>query len=108
MFEIAYLNELMERVKARNAGEREFHQTVEEVLHWLRDRGYLVSAHGERRNAPSDLCENLGYMTRTRAYSESSGGGVLISLKPMLTKAGWEYIFPKIKRYSDTRHDLRD
>ena len=82
--------------------------TVEEVLLWLRDRGYLVSTQGERRNAPSDLCENLGYMTRTRAYSESSGGGVLISLKPMLTKAGWEYIFPKIKRYSDTRHDLRD
>ena len=82
--------------------------TVEEVLHWLRDRGYLVSTQGERRNAPSDLCENLGYMTRSRAYSESSVGGVLISLKPMLTKAGWDYIFPKIKRFSDTRHDLRD
>lgn len=82
--------------------------TVEEVLHWLRNRGYLVSTQGERRNAPSDLCENLGYMTRSRAYSESSGGGVLISLKPMLTKAGWDYIFPKIKRFSDTRHDLRD
>lgn len=80
----------------------------EEVLYWLRDRGYLVSTQGERRNAPSDLCENLGYMTRSRAYSESSGGGVLISLKPMLTKAGWDYIFPKIKRFSDTRHDLRD
>ena len=93
---------------ARSLQDEGSDMTVEEVLHWLRDRGYLVSSHGERYNAPSDLCENLGYMTRTRAYSESSGGGVLISLKPMLTKAGWEYIFPKIKRYSDTRHDLRD
>ena len=93
---------------ARSLQDEGSDMTVEEVLYWLRDRGYLVSAHGERYNAPSDLCENLGYMTRTRAYSESSGGGVLISLKPMLTKAGWEYICPKIKRYSDTRHDLRD
>jgi len=93
---------------ARSLQDEGSDMTVEEVLLWLRDRGYLVSSHGERYNAPSDLCENLGYMTRTRAYSESSGGGVLISLKPMLTKAGWEYIFPKIKRYSDTRHDLRD
>ena len=93
---------------ARSLQDEGSDMTVEEELHWLRDRGYLVSAHGERHNAPSDLCENLGYMTRTRAYSESFGGGVLISLKPMLTKAGWEYIFPKIKRYSDTRHDLRD
>ena len=36
--------------------------------------------------------------TRTRLSFESA----------MLTKAGWDYIFPKIKRYSDTRHDLRD
>ena len=93
---------------ARSLQDEGSDMTVEEVLLWLRDRGYLVSTQGERRNAPSDLCENLGFMTRTRAYSESSGGGVLISLKPMLTKAGWEYIFPKIKRYSDTRHDLRD
>ena len=93
---------------ARSLQDEGSDMTVEEVLLWLRDRGYLVSTQGERRNAPSDLCENLGYMTRTRAYSESSGGGVLISLKPMLTKAGWEYLFPKIKRYSDTRHDLRD
>ena len=32
MFKLAYLNELMERVKRRNPGEAEFHQTVEEVL----------------------------------------------------------------------------
>ena len=32
MFQLAYLNELMERVKLRNPGETEFHQTVEEVL----------------------------------------------------------------------------
>ena len=93
---------------ARSLQDEGSDMTVEEVLHWLRDHGYLVSTQGERRNAPSDLCENLGYMTRVRAYSESSGGGVLISLNPMLTKAGCEYIFPKIKRYSDTRHDLRD
>ena len=101
--QLVSINEL-----ARSLQDEGSDMTVEEVLLWLRDRGYLVSTQGERRNAPSDLCENLGYMTRTRAYSESSGGGVLISLKPMLTKAGWEYIFPKIKRYSDTCHDLRD
>ncbi len=32
MFKSAYLNDLMERVIARNAGESEFHQTVREVL----------------------------------------------------------------------------
>ncbi len=32
MFKSAYLNDLMERVIARNAGEAEFHQTVKEVL----------------------------------------------------------------------------
>ena len=32
MFKSAYLNDLMERVVARNAGEPEFHQTVREVL----------------------------------------------------------------------------
>ena len=32
MFQVAYLNELMERVVRRNPGEAEFHQTVEEVL----------------------------------------------------------------------------
>ena len=32
MFQLAYLNDLMERVKLRNPGETEFHQTVEEVL----------------------------------------------------------------------------
>ena len=32
MFKSAYLNDLMERVIARNAGEPEFHQTVKEVL----------------------------------------------------------------------------
>ena len=82
--------------------------TVEEVLHWLRYHGYLVAVHGEQYNAPSDLCEKLGYMTRVRTYSESSGGGVLISLKPMFTKVGLDYVYPKLKRYSDTRHDLRD
>ena len=93
---------------ARSLQDEGSDMTVEEVLHWLRDRGYLVSAHGERHNAPSDLCEKLGYMTRVRTYSESSGGGVLISLKPMFTKVGLDYVYPKLKRYSDTRHDLRD
>ena len=32
MFKLAYLNDLMARVEARNAGEPEFHQTVREVL----------------------------------------------------------------------------
>ncbi len=32
MFKLQYLNELYERVVKRNAGETEFHQTVEEVL----------------------------------------------------------------------------
>ncbi len=32
MFKLDYLNELMDRVKKRNAGEPEFHQAVEEVL----------------------------------------------------------------------------
>ncbi len=32
MFKLAYLNDLMARVEARNAGEPEFHQTVKEVL----------------------------------------------------------------------------
>ena len=32
MFKLQYLNELYERVVARNAGEPEFHQTVKEVL----------------------------------------------------------------------------
>ena len=32
MFKLAYLNDLMARVEARNAGEAEFHQTVREVL----------------------------------------------------------------------------
>ena len=32
MFKSAYLNDLMDRVIARNAGEPEFHQTVKEVL----------------------------------------------------------------------------
>ncbi len=32
MFQLAYLNELMERVKRRNPNEPEFHQAVEEVL----------------------------------------------------------------------------
>ncbi len=32
MFKSAYLNDLMARVEARNAGELEFHQTVREVL----------------------------------------------------------------------------
>jgi len=32
MFKLAYLNELMDRVIARNPGEPEFHQTVREVL----------------------------------------------------------------------------
>ncbi len=32
MFKSAYLNDLMARVEARNAGEPEFHQTVKEVL----------------------------------------------------------------------------
>ena len=32
MFKSAYLNDLMERVIARNPGESEFHQTVREVL----------------------------------------------------------------------------
>lgn len=82
--------------------------TVEEVLHWLRDRGYLVSNRGERFNAPSDLALELGYLIHERTCVEGSGGGVIITLKPMLTQAGWEYIFPKLKRFSDTRHDIRD
>ena len=32
MFQLAYRNDLMERVKLRNPGETEFHQTVKEVL----------------------------------------------------------------------------
>ena len=32
MFKNKYLNDLMERVIARNANEPEFHQTVREVL----------------------------------------------------------------------------
>ena len=34
-FKSAFLNELMERVEARNAGEKEFHQAVREVLESL-------------------------------------------------------------------------
>lgn len=80
----------------------------EEVLYWLRDRGYLVSNRGERFNTPSDLALELGYLVHERTCVEGSGGGVIITLKPMLTQAGWEYIFPKLKRFSDTRHDIRD
>ena len=35
MFKLAYLNDLMARVEARNPGEPEFHQTVKEVLESL-------------------------------------------------------------------------
>ena len=60
MFEIAYLNELMERVKARNAGEREFHQTVEEVLHSIapvlvRRPEYITSGVLERMVEPERI-----------------------------------------------------
>ena len=60
MFEIAYLNDLMERVKARNAGEREFHQTVEEVLHSIapvlvRRPEYITSGVVERMVEPERI-----------------------------------------------------
>lgn len=80
----------------------------EEVLYWLRDRGYLVSNHGERFNAPSDLALQLGYLVHERTCVDGTGGEVIITLKPMLTQTGWEYLFPKLKRFSDMRHDIRD
>ena len=60
MFQIAYLNELMERVKARNAGEVEFHQTVSEVLHsiepvLLRRPEYITSGVIERMVEPERI-----------------------------------------------------
>lgn len=82
--------------------------TEHEVLFWLRDRRYLVAHHGERYNAPSDLCLELGYMVHHRTFSESSGGGVLIGLRPMFTQAGYTHILPKLQRYSYSRHDIRD
>ena len=44
MFKSSYLNELMERVIKRNAGETEFHQAVEEVLTSLEP---VIDAHPE-------------------------------------------------------------
>lgn len=80
----------------------------DEVLHWLRDRGYLVSQQGKRYNAPSDLAVSLGYMQRSCTVSNSYGGGTLVVYRPMLTQRGWEHLYPKILRYTKTRHDLCD
>ena len=60
MFEIAYLNELMERVRTRNAGEVEFHQTVSEVLHSIepvlrRHPEYITSGVLERMVEPERI-----------------------------------------------------
>ena len=82
--------------------------TENEVLFWLRDRGYLVAHQGERYNAPSDLAVELGYMVQHRIFAESSGGGMLIRLRPMFTQAGYAHILPKLQRYAATHYDLRD
>ena len=60
MFKIPYLNELMERVVARNPGECEFHQTVSEVLHsiepvLLRRNDYITSGVIERMVEPERI-----------------------------------------------------
>ncbi len=79
--------------------------THDEVLSWLRSRGYLISDMGERRNSPSDLCLHLGLMEQQRSISEGGGGSVVLVLRTMLTRKGWEYIYPRIEKYLRQRDE---
>ncbi len=85
--------------------------TDAEVLSWLRSRGYIVGAAGERYNAPSDFCLEFGWMVEVRRFTYGSGGTRYIELRPKFTQAGWERIMPRLLQYvhnrEEERHDFR-
>lgn len=70
--------------------------TDEEVLSWLRLRGYLIAIHGEEYNRPSELSLLHGYMKQIRSVSVGTSGCVLITTRPVFTAKGRDFILPRI------------
>ncbi len=83
--------------------ERGLDMTEQEVLAWLREHGYLISLHGPRYNAPSQLCLEYGLMHERQLTTACGRGRLFVEHSPLLTHPGREFIMPRLIRYATTR-----
>lgn len=82
----------------------DFHS--EEVLAWLRSRGYLVGERCEFYNYPTQLCLIQGWMKHVRTQAPGSAGRIHMELRPYFTSTGWDNMFPHLLRYVRKNEDM--
>ncbi len=87
--------------------ERGIDMTEQEVLAWLREHGYLISLHGSRYNAPSQLCIEHGLMHERQVAISCGRGRLFMEQSPLLTHPGRELILPRLIQYATTRPQPR-
>lgn len=71
----------------------------EEVLCWLRLKGYLLAQPGPEYNYPTEPCVYLGLMVQERSYRNLAGGRTIIELRPCFTEKGHDFLLPRLVDY---------
>lgn len=75
--------------------------TMQEVLVWLRSRGYLLSGFDMSWNAPSELCEELGLLTTEQTFCYNEDGSVSSRRETVVTPKGRDYFTPRLVKYAN-------